>query len=59
MSLEGKKLKAELMRVQSARAEMEYTVALREDEVNRLKDHIKIQDSKEVELMDKIQNLKD
>jgi hypothetical protein len=52
--LELKKLKVELMRVTAARAELELRIEERLDEIERLKEHIKIQLDKETELEQKI-----
>lgn len=48
--LERMKLKAELMRVQAAKAEMEYTIAQKQEEIERIKAHILVQIEKEEEL---------
>lgn len=48
--LERMKITAELMRVQAARAEMQYIIAQRQDEISKLSGHIKIQEEKELEL---------
>lgn len=57
MSLELKKIKLELMRVQTARMDMELKIDERKEEIQRLEDHIKIQSDKELELSQKIQDL--
>lgn len=57
MNLEQKKLKAELLRVQSAKAEMEYVIAQRLEEIQRLEDNIKKQESTEQILTEKIRGL--
>lgn len=53
-SLEEKKVKAELFRVQAAKAEMEYIVAQRLEEIERLEMNIKLQEEKEAELKAKL-----
>lgn len=53
-SLELKKMKVELMRVSASRAELELRVDERLDEIERIKEHIKISQAKEIELADKI-----
>lgn len=58
MSLELKKFKAELLRVQAAKAEMEYIIEQKMDEVERLNNNIKIHDDKEKEIQEKLNNLK-
>lgn len=54
-NLEKMKLKAELMRVQAAKAEMEYIIAQREDEISRLKESVKKQEDTEVLLIQKME----
>lgn len=54
MALEDKKLKAELLRVQAAKAEMEYIIEQRLDEIKRLQDAILVQEQMELKLMEKI-----
>lgn len=54
MALELKKIKVELLRVSAAKAELELRVEERLDEIERIKEHIKIQENKEQELQDKI-----
>jgi C4-dicarboxylate-specific signal transduction histidine kinase len=53
--LEIKRLKLELVKVAAARAELEFRVEERMDEINRIKDHIKIQIDKEEELTGRIE----
>lgn len=57
MSLELMKTKAELLRVQSAKAEMEVNIYERNSEIKRLEDNIKNQDKKINELILKIEKL--
>jgi hypothetical protein len=52
--LEEKKLKSELLRVQSAKGEMEYVIAQRMEEISRLEDNIKNQELAEQKLIMKI-----
>lgn len=54
MSLELSRKKIELMRVQTARHELEFKIEERLDEINRIKDHIKVQKEKEDELKQEI-----
>lgn len=49
-----KKTKAELLRVQAAKAEMEYLVAQRMEEIGRLEDSIKKQEEAENKLLEKM-----
>ena len=50
MSLEMRKKQAELARVKAARLDLEVRVEERLEEIERLKEHIKIQLAKEAEL---------
>jgi multidrug resistance efflux pump len=52
--LDEKKFKAELLRVQAAKAEMEYIIAQRMDEIARLQDNITKQEDAERILIAKI-----
>lgn len=52
--LDKKKFKAELLRVQAAKADMEYKIAERIEEIEKLKGHIKIQEETENKLLDKL-----
>lgn len=52
--LDIKRMKLELVKVAAARAELEFRIEERMDEVNRIKDHIQIQLDKEAELQQKI-----
>lgn len=54
MDLETRKIKAELLRVQAAKAEMEYIIAQRMDEIKRLEDAIKKQEETEQKLIEKM-----
>lgn len=56
MNLEDKRLKAELLRVQAARAEMEYIIAQRMDEIGRLEMNIRKQDEAEKLILEKLEN---
>lgn len=56
--LEIKKIQVELLRVSAAKAELELRVDERLDEIERLKEHIKISENKEIELKQKL-NIKD
>ena len=48
--LDKKKTKLELMRITTARAELDYKIEERLDEISRLKEQIKIQDDKIAEI---------
>lgn len=52
--LEIKRKKVELLRVSSAKAEMELRVHERMDEIERIKENISIQEAKELELAQQI-----
>lgn len=52
--LEIKKTKAELLRVQAAKAEMEYIIAQRLEEIERLQMNIKKQEEAEKVLQEKL-----
>lgn len=53
--LELKRMKLELVKVAAARAEMEFRIEERLEDINRLKDNIRIQLEKEAELRAKIE----
>lgn len=57
MSLELKRKKLDLMRVQTARHELEFKIEERQDEIKRIEDHIKVQKDKELELGKEIHEL--
>lgn len=52
--IEIKRMKLELLKVAAARAELEFRIEERLDEINRIKDHVKIQLDKEAELSQRI-----
>lgn len=52
--LELKKLKSELLRVQAAKAEMEYIIAQRLEEIERLEANIKLQGETEQKILMKM-----
>lgn len=56
-SLEKKRLQLELIRVSATKAELEFKIFEREEDIKRLKDNVKIQEEKELELNKKIQEL--
>ncbi len=58
MNLEQKKLKAELLRVQAAKAEMEYIIEQRMEEIKRLEDNIKKQEDAEKSLIERMEGIK-
>lgn len=53
-SLEFKRTKLELLKVAAARAEMEFRIEERLEDIARIQDNIKIQLAKEAELQAKI-----
>ena len=52
--LELKKMQVELLRVSASKAELELRVHERMDEIERLKEHIAISETKEAELAAKL-----
>jgi hypothetical protein len=52
--LDIKRMKLELVKVAAARAELEFRIEERLDEVERLREHIRVQLDKEAELTTKI-----
>lgn len=48
--LEIKRLEVELLKIQAARKELEYKILEREEDILRIKEHIKVQLLKEKEL---------
>lgn len=54
--LELKRVKLEVIQVAAARAEQEFRIEERMEEIERLKNHIKIQQAKEAELQKKIED---
>lgn len=57
--LEKKKLKAELLRVTAARAEMDYLVEQKKEEIKRLEDAMNIQDAAEISITEKLKALEE
>ncbi len=53
--IEIMKSKAELLRVQAAKAEMLYIIAQREEEIDRLKENVKKQEETEASIRSKIE----
>jgi hypothetical protein len=56
-SLDLKRKQVELLRVSSAKAELELRIQERLEEVERLQEHIKISEAKEVELAQQIKDM--
>lgn len=54
-TLDLKRLKLELIKVSAARHELEFRIEERLDEIARVKEHIKVQEDREVELRAKIE----
>ena len=52
--LEIKKIRAELARVTAAKLEMDMRIEERSQEIDRLKEHMAIQEAKELELAEKL-----
>lgn len=59
MSLEIKRKEVELMRVQTARFEIELRIAERKEEIERLENNIRIQIETETRLSDELKKLKE
>lgn len=57
MRIEIKKVKVELIQVQAAKATLELRVEERLEEIERIKEHIKISEAKEEELIEKIKQM--
>lgn len=57
MSLEQKKIKAELSRVIASKDELDYLIEQKLDEIKRLKDAVAKQELAEQSLLEKIKNL--
>jgi chromosome segregation ATPase len=51
MSLDIKRKQLELARVQMAKSELQFRVEEKTDEINKLNEHIKVQEQKEQDLM--------
>lgn len=54
MSLDLKRKKLELMRVQTAKHELEFKIEERLEEIERLKAHIKVQEETETRLIEEL-----
>ena len=52
--LEIKKIQVELLRVSAAKAELELRIDERLEEIERIREHIKISEAKEIELKEKL-----
>ena len=57
-NLELKRTEVELIRVAAVRAELEFKIVEREDEIERIKEHIQVQLKREEELKIKIKQAK-
>ena len=55
--LERKKLRSELMRVAAAKAEMDYLIEQKLEEIQRLRDNMAKQDAAEKTIQEKIDSL--
>jgi hypothetical protein len=56
--IEIKRAQAELARVSSAKLDLELKIEERMEEIKRIEDHIKVQEAKELELLQRIEDLK-
>lgn len=50
----SKKIRAELLRVQAGKAEMEYQIELKQEEIQRLEANMAKQEAAEIELINKL-----
>lgn len=57
MSLEFKRLKMDLLKAQAAKAELEFKIEERLQEIQRIEDHIKLQDARIKETEAKLEEL--
>ncbi len=53
-NMEIKRLTMELLKVQAAKAELEYKIEERQQEILRIEDHIQIQAKRELELKEQL-----
>jgi hypothetical protein len=51
VSLEKKKKEVELMKIRAARTELEFKIMERESEIEKMRNHMKLHDKREVELL--------
>jgi SMC interacting uncharacterized protein involved in chromosome segregation len=56
-NLKKKKLELDLMKVAAAKAELEYKIEERLEDIQRMKDHIKLQEDREIELIKELEEL--
>jgi hypothetical protein len=57
MSLERKKIELNLMKCQTARMELEYKVEERKADIQRIKEHIVLQDAQEAKLKQELEDI--
>ena len=57
MSLERKKLELNLMKCQTARMELEYKIEERKADIQRIEDHIALQDVQEAKLKQELKDI--
>lgn len=53
-NLDIKKMQVELLRVSASKAELELRIDERLEEIERIKEHIKVSEAKEIELKEKL-----
>lgn len=58
MSLETKRKEVELLKVSAAKAELEFKILEKLEDIERIKQHIELQIKREVELKEEIKLLK-
>lgn len=53
-ALEKKKLELEIIKLQAARAELEYKIMEREEDIQRIRDHITLNEEKIAEIKERL-----
>jgi len=56
--IEIKKMELEQLRVRTARAELEFKILERQEDIKRLEEHVKVQLDRELEIENKLKALK-
>lgn len=57
--LKVKKIELDLMKVAAAKAELEYKIEERLEDIRRMEEHIKLQEIREKELQDELKDLEE
>lgn len=58
-ALQLKKLQLNLMKCQTAKMELEFKVEERKEDIKRIEEHIQLQEDREAELKEEIENFQD